>query len=158
MEASTPKRSSGPKTDKTQPTPGAVLRNQTDVAPVSEGELPEPKRSRAGLPGETTTRGSNRRTTSKGRIAAKARPTCKERAGCVGTVAEARGGTGGCSSSSQRIRASQLTPPPEPYIALRAAWRSIELALAERDVELNTPDEELETEETRRNPYGCLIP
>jgi hypothetical protein len=56
-----------------------------------------------------------------------------------------------------RLFAATLAPP-EPYAAVREAWRPVELALLEAQTPMSSPDEELELIEDRRNPYGCLIP
>jgi hypothetical protein len=56
----------------------------------------------------------------------------------------------------QALRA--LSAPLGPYQAVREAWRPVELAIAERNADVLTPDEALEEQPDRRNPFGCLIP
>jgi hypothetical protein len=56
----------------------------------------------------------------------------------------------------QMLRA--LAAPPGPYIAVRGAWRPIELAVAEMYADTESPVEALEDDPGRRNPFGCLIP
>jgi hypothetical protein len=51
-----------------------------------------------------------------------------------------------------------LTAPPGPAARVRAAWRPVELAIAEKNAPESTPDELLEEQADRRNPFGCLIP
>ena len=54
-----------------------------------------------------------------------------------------------------------LMPPPGPYLAVREAWRPVELAIAESRDDSLDPVEALEDESNardRRNPFGCLIP
>jgi hypothetical protein len=51
-----------------------------------------------------------------------------------------------------------LAAPPGPYRKVRAAWRPIELAIAESQMSGPSPLEALEEPQDRRNPFGCLIP
>jgi hypothetical protein len=51
-----------------------------------------------------------------------------------------------------------LAAPPGPYLAVREAWRPVELALMEAQTEMSTPVEVMMADDDRRNPYGCLIP
>jgi hypothetical protein len=51
-----------------------------------------------------------------------------------------------------------LSAPLAPYVAVREAWRPIELAIAEAETDLPSAEETLEENPGRRNPFGCLIP